>query len=783
MDGHIIQFYSTCYELNYSSTDKVEVHPYEKKRNVSLYSSLSVYDPASGKLVGDFSVDAEVSSEYGYLVKGKLKSGNDKNIAYTIDEKGAYEPSVPGPEITDVDAGIGEVTLAFKNAKQGSGSSAVEYKKYEVSYRKKGESGFISAPAPQKNKAHITGLEKGAEYTVRITTVAEAGDIKYLMRYTDTDVTILENELVEGWNTVNGRKMYVDGGKAVSGKTMTIGGKLYCFDDSGALCQEGYATIGGRKYYVNADGTAACGKYIESDHKNMKYVLADKNGVLTEYEIKKSGSDWELYRNGEIATLDEVIGSKSSDIFDKLGIEYYSSTSEHAYVIFDGRIYHFDSELLMELITPAKSAGKKGVMFDAASGRCYGVYKFSADKKPASGKYYLTNGTLTMEGADVKYAAGSDGSYSVKLLSTPKSVKSEAAANAVKLSWQKVNGAESYNVYLYDKDTKEYGLYKNVKDASCMISGLKKSTTYKLRVAGVIDLPGGGFEQKAADASVKTASKNLSGMVTKNGSRYYYSSGFMTKDQLVKYSGKYYGFGSDGKMIKNKTCKVGGYTYQFGKNGAAVTDKWTYKGYKVATYIGKDGKFTTYDFSEAGVKINGRSATYKDFTKYGTGIRTFRLGKLYYTIDISTLAVTCGFIDNEKFDVYDIATGKVVDTMVKGTFMGELTWGKDSDNTIWNNSTAFSTKNGTICKFSKHEIKTKTKTSSPLILCANSSSLNSVVGCNTYLAFYNNSSKTIKYINANVSVLNRVGDVVSCNIWGYNTFTLEYVGPLKFPYQ
>lgn len=267
MDGHIIQFYSTCYELNYSSTDKVEVHPYEKKRNVSLYSSLSVYDPASGKLVGDFSVDAEVSSEYGYLVKGKLKSGNDKNIAYTIDEKGAYEPSVPGPEITDVDAGIGEVTLAFKNAKQGSGSSAVEYKKYEVSYRKKGESGFISAPDPQKNKAHITGLEKGAEYTVRITTVAEVGGIKYLMGYTDTDVTILENELVEGWNTVNGRK-----------------------------------------YYVNADGTAACGKYIESDHKNMKYVLADKNGVLTEYEIKKSGSDWELYRNGEIATLDEVIG-------------------------------------------------------------------------------------------------------------------------------------------------------------------------------------------------------------------------------------------------------------------------------------------------------------------------------------------------------------------------------------------------------------------------------------------------------------------------------------------
>lgn len=101
---------------------------------------------------------------------------------------------MPGPEITDVDAGIGEVTLTFKNAKQGSGSSAVEYKKYEVSYRKKGESGFISAPAPQKNKAHITGLEKGAEYTVRITTVAEAGGIKYLMGYTDTDVTILENE-------------------------------------------------------------------------------------------------------------------------------------------------------------------------------------------------------------------------------------------------------------------------------------------------------------------------------------------------------------------------------------------------------------------------------------------------------------------------------------------------------------------------------------------------------------------------------------------------------------
>ena len=91
---------------------------------------------------------------------------------------------------------------------------------------------------------------------------------------------------------------------------------------------------------------------------------------------------------------------------------------------------------------------------------------------------------------------------------------------------------------------------------------------------------------------------------------------------------------------------------------------------------------------------------------------------------------------------------------------------------------AYSVTNGTIYKFSNHEIKSRTKATGPIILLKSFCSVNSAGGFTTSFDFYNNSSKTIKYLTINVSVLNRVNDVVSCDIWRKSSFNLKYTGPL-----
>ncbi|MDE6599128.1 MAG: fibronectin type III domain-containing protein, partial [Oscillospiraceae bacterium] len=61
---------------------------------------------------------------------------------------------------------------------------------------------------------------------------------------------------------------------------------------------------------------------------------------------------------------------------------------------------------------------------------------------------------------------------------TPTNFKSSKTATAITLSWDEVDGADAYRVYMYNSASGKYEKYKNVKKNSCKITGLSKGTKY-----------------------------------------------------------------------------------------------------------------------------------------------------------------------------------------------------------------------------------------------------------------------------------------------------------------
>lgn len=96
-----------------------------------------------------------------------------------------------------------------------------------------------------------------------------------------------------------------------------------------------------------------------------------------------------------------------------------------------------------------------------------------------------------------------------KILSAPNNIEVSAKTkSSITLKWDKVSGASSYNVYLFNLKTGEYEKYKNVKTNSCLIKGLEKNTKYKIKVAAVSTRNGKITEGKRSGQFIaKTKSK------------------------------------------------------------------------------------------------------------------------------------------------------------------------------------------------------------------------------------------------------------------------------------
>lgn len=182
-------------------------------------------------------------------------------------------------------------------------------------------------------------------------------------------------------------------------------------------------------------------------------------------------------------------------------------------------------------------------------------------------------------------------------LPSPSNYVKSSTATTVTLSWDKVDGAAAYKVYMFDRVLGEFTAYKTVKKTTITIKGLEKNTKYQFKVQTLTGSKGKYTAQKRSGAiSVTTKkndlptapSKNYTGWGKGSDSKYYFKKGklcsglqkvgkdyyFFTNDGYLTgwLNNKeiYYYFDKTGKMVINKKLTIGGNSYEFDADGKTL---------------------------------------------------------------------------------------------------------------------------------------------------------------------------------------------------------------------
>lgn len=72
-----------------------------------------------------------------------------------------------------------------------------------------------------------------------------------------------------------------------------------------------------------------------------------------------------------------------------------------------------------------------------------------------------------------------------KKLPAPLGLKVKSGDSKLTLSWNSVDEAYAYRVYMYDAKTKKYKRYKTVKNTKCTVSGLSNGKSYKFKIVAL----------------------------------------------------------------------------------------------------------------------------------------------------------------------------------------------------------------------------------------------------------------------------------------------------------
>ena len=146
-------------------------------------------------------------------------------------------------------------------------------------------------------------------------------------------------ELSEGWNQINGKRVYIKDGKILSSCVVKIDDNYYCFDNTGALysntqislwndemgkmefyraktdgslyVNEWYETVS-NKYYYGEGGKAANGfQTIEG----KQYYFGENGSVYVDVAFSVNGKNYYCYKDGSIIELDK-------EGWNKVGVDY-----------------------------------------------------------------------------------------------------------------------------------------------------------------------------------------------------------------------------------------------------------------------------------------------------------------------------------------------------------------------------------------------------------------------------------------------------------------------------
>ena len=176
-------------------------------------------------------------------------------------------------------------------------------------------------------------------------------------------------ELSEGWNQINGKRVYIKDGKILSSCVVKIDDNYYCFDNTGALysntqislwndemgkmefyraktdgslyVNEWYETVS-NKYYYGEGGKAANGfQTIEG----KQYYFGENGSVYVDVAFSVNGKNYYCYKDGSIIELDK-------EGWNKVGADY---------------LYIQDGQVLKDCVVQINGAyygfSDKGIMY------------------------------------------------------------------------------------------------------------------------------------------------------------------------------------------------------------------------------------------------------------------------------------------------------------------------------------------------------------------------------------------------------------------------------------
>lgn len=136
-------------------------------------------------------------------------------------------------------------------------------------------------------------------------------------------------------------------------------------------------------------------------------------------------------------------------------------------------------------------------------GAAYDSALFSGDKKITQQPITLT----VTEGSDAERYAEENGiAYKYETNedpSVPSGFKTSVTGSTVTLTWNAVEGASLYKVYMYNRETGKFTKYKDVKNPKCRVSGLEANTEYRFKVVAYTKDSGGKYVKGGTSKTVK----------------------------------------------------------------------------------------------------------------------------------------------------------------------------------------------------------------------------------------------------------------------------------------
>lgn len=226
-----------------------------------------------------------------------------------------------------------------------------------------------------------------------------------------------------------------------------------------------------------------------ADIENQIYT---GNGISPEITIENNGYILVEGIDYEVKYLNnKYVGRASIEI---KGIGIYTGTISKQFLIIPNKVQN--------LKVKSQTSYKIKITWDAiprASGYKIYVYNTKTGKYEYYGKTKNNSATLANLIHSTKYKikvrayktienVQNFGEYSssIKTTTLPKKVKGvktkSKTKTSVKLSWNKVEGATGYKVYIYNTKTQKYQYYGKTYTTSINIKNLKKGTTYKMKI-------------------------------------------------------------------------------------------------------------------------------------------------------------------------------------------------------------------------------------------------------------------------------------------------------------